>query len=300
MQLEVLAPSDTFARRHIGPSRAETAEMLAALGYDSLDALAAATVPAGIRLGKPLQLGEPLSEHVLLEELRTLADENQVLRSFIGQGYYDTITPSVILRNVLENPGWYTQYTPYQAEISQGRLEALVNFQTLISDLTALPIANASLLDEATAAAEAMNMAFAHTDHKRAVFLIDAATHPQTIAVMRTRAEPLGLELRISEPGAFDDVLSRAADVCGVLLSYPTTDGRVFDHRAVIAKAKAAGATTVVATDLLALTLLVPPGELGADIAFGSAQRFGVPLGYGGPHAAFFACKPEHVRKLPG
>nr|HEX4317211.1 aminomethyl-transferring glycine dehydrogenase [Kofleriaceae bacterium] len=289
-------------RRHVAPSDPEVAAMLAALGYASLDELAAATVPPTIALTAPLQLGDrlPLAEREMIEELENLAADNQVFRSFIGQGYYDTITPSVILRNVLENPGWYTQYTPYQAEISQGRLEALVNFQTLISDLTALPIANASLLDEATAAAEAMNMAFAHTDHKRAVFLIDAATHPQTIAVMRTRAEPLGLELRISEPGAFDDVLSRAADVCGVLLSYPTTDGRVFDHRAVIAKAKAAGATTVVATDLLALTLLVPPGELGADIAVGTAQRFGVPLGFGGPHAAFLSCRDDFRRVIPG
>jgi glycine dehydrogenase len=295
---EVLASSDTFARRHIGPSRAETAEMLAALGYKSLDELADATLPAAIRLKKPLDLGErlPLSEHELLEELRNLAADNQVLRSFIGQGYYDTITPGVVLRNVLENPGWYTQYTPYQAEISQGRLEALINFQTMVSDLCALPLANASLLDEATAAAEAMHMCFAQADSKRHAFWVDDATHPQTIAVMHTRAEPLGIELRVGSP----EQMTFGPDVAGVLLSYPTTDGRVTDLRDIIAKAHAAGALACVATDLLALTLLVPPGEQGADIALGSAQRFGVPMGFGGPHAAFLACKDELRRQLPG
>ncbi|HEY3802031.1 MAG TPA: aminomethyl-transferring glycine dehydrogenase [Kofleriaceae bacterium] len=298
MQLEVLAPSDTFARRHIGPSRAETAEMLAALGYDSLDALAAATVPAGIRLGKPLQLGEPLSEHVLLEELRTLADENQVLRSFIGQGYYDTITPGVILRNVLENPGWYTQYTPYQAEISQGRLEALLNFQQMVEDLTGLPMANASLLDEATAAAEAMHMCFGDAAGNRHAFWIHDATHPQTIAVMRTRAEPLGVQLKIGTLAEIDAGLDDS--IAGVLISYPSTDGHVIDHRALCAKIHAAGAMVCMATDLLALALIVPPGELGADIAIGSAQRFGVPMGFGGPHAAFLATKDELRRTMPG
>jgi glycine dehydrogenase len=298
VQPEVLASSDTFARRHIGPSRAETAEMLAALGYKSLDELADATLPAAIRLKKPLDLGErlPLSEHELLEELRNLAADNQVLRSFIGQGYYDTITPGVVLRNVLENPGWYTQYTPYQAEISQGRLEALINFQTMVSDLTALPLANASLLDEATAAAEAMHMCFAQADNKRHAFWVHDATHPQTIAVMHTRAEPLGITLRVGSP----EQMTFGEDVAGVLLSYPTTDGRVLDLRGIIAKAHAAGALACVATDLLALTLLVPPGEQGADIALGSAQRFGVPMGFGGPHAAFLACKDELRRQLPG
>jgi len=271
--------------------------MLAALGYDSLDALAAAIVPAGIRLGKPLQLGEPLSEHVLLEELRTLADENHVLRSFIGQGYYDTITPGVILRNVLENPGWYTQYTPYQAEISQGRLEALINFQQMIEDLTALPMANASLLDEATAAAEAMHMCFADRD-KRTAFWVHDATHPQTIAVMRTRAEPLGIQLKIGTLAEIEAALDDT--VAGVLISYPTTDGHVLDHRALCAKIHAAGAMACMATDLLALTLIVPPGELGADIAIGTAQRFGVPMGFGGPHAAFLAAKDELRRQMPG
>ncbi|HVK85766.1 MAG TPA: aminomethyl-transferring glycine dehydrogenase [Kofleriaceae bacterium] len=295
--LDILAPSDTFARRHIAPGEVEQTEMLAALGYKSLDELAAATVPGAIRLKKPLALAEPLGEHALIEELKNLAADNQVLRSFIGQGYYDTITPPVILRNVLENPGWYTQYTPYQAEISQGRLEALVNFQTMIEELTALPIANASLLDEGTAAAEAMVMAYEHAAHARKTFWVDAATHPQTIAVMRTRAEPLGIKLAIAEPAAF---ALDGGDVCGALLSYPTTDGRVVDHRALIQRVHAAAGAVVMATDLLALTLLVPPGELGADIAIGSAQRFGVPMGFGGPHAAFLSCKDDFRRQIPG
>ncbi len=291
-----LAPSDTFARRHIAPSEAEIAEMLSALGYKSLAELADATVPAGIRLKQPLQLAEPLGEHELVEELKNLAADNQVMRSFIGQGYYDTITPAVILRNVLENPGWYTQYTPYQAEISQGRLEALVNFQTMVQDLTALPLANASLLDEATAGAEAMVMCYERVAHGKTVFWVDNATHPQTIAVMRTRAEPLGIELRVAEPEAFTSL----GDACGVLLSYPTTDGRVLDHRALVETVHAAGAFVVMATDLLALTLITPPGELGADIAVGSAQRFGVPMGFGGPHAAFLSCKDDFRRQIPG
>jgi glycine dehydrogenase len=274
--------------------------MLVALGYDSLDALANATVPPGIRLGKPLALGEPLSEHVLLEELRTLADENHVLRSFIGQGYYDTITPGVILRNVLENPGWYTQYTPYQAEISQGRLEALINFQQMVEDLTALPMANASLLDEATAAAEAMHMSFAEAgnDQKRAGFWVHDATHPQTISVMRTRAEPLGIQLKI---GTLEQIANGLDDtIAGLLISYPTTDGHVIDHRALCATAKAQKITVCMATDLLALALITPPGELGADIAIGTAQRFGVPMGFGGPHAAFLAARDELRRQMPG
>jgi glycine dehydrogenase len=271
--------------------------MLAALGYKSLDELANATVPAAIRLKKPLALAEPLGEHALIEELKNLAADNQVLRSFIGQGYYDTITPPVILRNILENPGWYTQYTPYQPEISQGRLEALVNFQTMIENLTALPIANASLLDEGTAAAEAMVMAYEACAHARKTFWVDAATHPQTIAVMQTRAEPLGIKLSIAAPAAF---ALDAGDVCGALLSYPSTDGTVSDHRALIERIHGAQGVVVMATDLLALTLLVPPGELGADIAIGTAQRFGVPMGFGGPHAAFLSCKDEYRRQIPG
>ncbi|HEU4728436.1 MAG TPA: aminomethyl-transferring glycine dehydrogenase [Kofleriaceae bacterium] len=300
MKSEILAPSDTFARRHISPSEAEIAEMLAVLGYHSLDELATAVVPAAIRLARPLALGDrlPLGEHELLEEMKNLAADNTVLRSFIGQGYYDTITPPVILRNVLENPGWYTQYTPYQAEISQGRLEALINFQTLIEDLTALPMANASLLDEATAAAEAMVMCVEHAEKKRHAFWVQAETHPQTIAVMHTRAEPLGIALRVGTAAELAAALG--ADVAGVLLSYPTTDGRIDDPRDLIARAHAAGASVVMATDLLALTLLTPPGELGADIAIGSAQRFGVPMGFGGPHAAFLSARDEFRRQMPG
>ena len=299
MQPEILAPSDTFARRHIAPNETEITEMLAALGYKSLAELATATVPAAIRLKQPLSLGErlPLGEHELIEEMKNLAADNQVLRSFIGQGYYDTIVPAVILRNVLENPGWYTQYTPYQAEISQGRLEALINFQTMIEDLTALPMANASLLDEGTAAAEAMVMAYEHGAHAKKTFWADAATHPQTLAVMHTRAAPLGIELRVAEPATFE---LDGGDLAGVLLSYPATDGTVTDHRALIAKVHAAQGAVVMATDLLALTVLVPPGELGADIAIGSAQRFGVPMGFGGPHAAFLSCKDDFRRQMPG
>jgi glycine dehydrogenase len=298
VQPELLAPSDTFARRHISPQDAEIAEMLAALGYKSLAELADATVPSAIRLTKKLELGEPLGEHELIEELKNLAADNHVLRSFIGQGYYDTITPAVILRNVLENPGWYTQYTPYQAEISQGRLEALVNYQTMVEDLTALPLANASLLDEATAAAEAMNMCVERAERKRLTFWVQDATHPQTIAVMATRAEPLAIALRVGSATEIEANLD--ASVAGVLLSYPTTDGRVEDYRALAAKAHAAGAAVVMATDLLALAILTPPGELGADIAIGSAQRFGVPMGFGGPHAAFMSAKDDFRRQMPG
>jgi glycine dehydrogenase len=275
--------------------------MLHAVGYTSLDELAAATLPTSIVLKTPLQLGEPLSESQLLEELKTLAAENQVMRSFIGQGYYDCITPPVILRNVLENPSWYTQYTPYQAEISQGRLEALVNFQTMIADLTGLPLGNASLLDEATAAAEAMNMCVEAFERKRNVMWVADDCHPQTIAVMHTRAEPLAIVLRV---GSVEHIVSAltsdGASIAGVMLSYPTTDGRIADPRAVIAQAHSAGAKVVLAADLLSLTLLTPPGEVGADISIGSAQRFGVPMGFGGPHAAFMACKDDFRRQMPG
>jgi glycine dehydrogenase len=305
VQSDILAPSDTFARRHISPTEAEIAQMLAALGYQSLDELATAVVPAAIRLARPLALGDrlPLGEHELLEEMKHIAADNLVLRSFIGQGYYDTITPPVILRNVLEDPGWYTQYTPYQPEISQGRLEALINFQTMIEDLTALPMANASLLDEATAAAEAVTMCVERArgnDGKigRRVFWVQTETHPQTLAVMRTRAEPVGVELRVGS--AAEIAAGLGSEVAGVLLSYPTSDGRIDDYRALVGQVHAVGAAVVMATDLLALTVLVPPGELGADIAIGSAQRFGVPMGFGGPHAAFLSCKDDFRRQIPG
>jgi glycine dehydrogenase len=298
VKLDVLAPSDTFARRHIAPSEGDITTMLKALSVGSLDELTAQTVPANIALARRLELGEPLTEHRMLEELRTLAAENHVMRSFIGMGYYDCITPPVILRNVLENPGWYTQYTPYQAEISQGRLEALVNFQTMVADLTGLPLSNASLLDEGTAAAEAMNMCVDKADHKRMVFWADANTHPQTLAVMRTRAQPLGIQLKVAPLSELAAALGE--DAAGVLLSYPGSDGAVVDPRAVIAAAQAVKASVVVATDPLALTVLTSPGELGADIAIGSAQRFGVPMGFGGPHAAFLATKDAFRRQLPG
>jgi glycine dehydrogenase len=297
MPIDLSSP-DQFPARHIGPRPDDVAQMLRLIGVTSLAALIDDVVPAGIRLRRALQLPPPLTEHELLDELQGLAAQNQVWRSFIGMGYSDCITPPVIQRNILENPGWYTQYTPYQAEISQGRLEALLNFQTMVADLTGLPIANASLLDEATAAAEAMTMlrAVAPAAESARTFLVSEACHPQTIDVVRTRAEPLGIEIVVADVAAYD----LARGVFGVLVQYPATDGAVADHRGLCARAHAAGALVVMATDLLALTLLVPPGELGADVAIGSAQRFGVPLGYGGPHAAFFATKEEWVRKMPG
>jgi glycine dehydrogenase len=297
-----LNPSDTFWHRHIGPSDSEIAAMLEFLGYRSLAELTEATVPASIRLKKPMQLSglgdQPKGEFELLTELRAIASQNKVCRSFIGMGYYDTITPPVILRNIMENPGWYTQYTPYQAEIAQGRLEALLNFQTMVADLTGLKLAGASLLDEATAAAEAMAMCFAVGEHQRKRFFVDRGCHPQTVAVVKTRAASLGIEV-VSLPAA-GSAGEAWADVCGVLVQYPDTSGDVRDYRDLAASAHAHGCLVVAATDLLALTLITPPGEWGADIAIGSAQRFGVPMGFGGPHAAFIATKDEYVRKMPG
>ena len=298
----LLSPTDTFVHRHIGPRPHEIADMLRSLGYASLDALADAAVPPAIRSAGPLDLGadapaRELGEAGVLAALRGLMTKNRVLRSLIGMGYYASHTPGVILRNILENPGWYTQYTPYQAEISQGRLEALLNYQTMVSELTGLPLANASLLDEGTAAAEAMAMCLAVHQGKRRAFLVADDCHPQTIAVVRTRAGALGVEVRVAAPAAMNFA---AGDLCGVLLQVPGTFGQIADPAPVVAAARAAGALVVIATDLLALTALRSPGELGADIAVGSAQRFGVPLGYGGPHAAFLACRDEHKRLLPG
>ena len=296
----LLGPSDTFVRRHVGPSDADVAEMLRTLGMSSLDELVDKTVPAGIRLKRPLALGEPRGEFELLEELKGIAGQNRVCKSYIGQGYYDTITPPVIQRNILENPGWYTQYTPYQAEIAQGRLEALLNFQTMVADLTGLPLANASLLDEATAAAEAMAMCRAIAgggEEEKAAFFVSSNCHPQTIAVVRTRGKSMGIEVEVGDEFAADFA---GRKLCGLLVQYPGTDGRIVDYTSLIEKAHAAGAAAVVATDLLALTLIKPPGEMGADIAVGSAQRFGVPMGFGGPHAGFMATKTEHARKMPG
>ncbi len=294
----LLAPADSFARRHTGDSATETAAMLALLGYSSVDALVDAAVPPHIRraaLNVPAALGETAA----LAELRGLAGENKVFRNFIGTGYYDTATPSVIQRTILENPGWYTAYTPYQAEISQGRLEALLNFQTVVTDLTGLEIANASMLDEGTAAAEAMMMCHrlkdGHADAHR-VFFVSEACHPQTVDIVKTRAVPLGIAVVVGDHRTYVPT----ADCFGVLVQYPDTTGSIHDFENFFAAAHAAGAYTIVATDLLALTLLRAPGEFGADVAVGSAQRFGVPLGFGGPHAGFLATKDAFKRQMPG
>ena len=293
--------SAEFASRHIGPDENETREMLSTIGVGSLEELIDRTVPAGIRLPKKLDIAEPMSEFEYLTELKTVANKNKVFKSYIGQGYYDNITPSVILRNLFENPGWYTQYTPYQAEIAQGRLESLLNFQTMVSDLTALPIANASLLDEGTAAAEAMAMLFNHKnkdhDHISAgKFFIDEKIFPQTKDILITRAIPVGIE------PVFGDFKTAHLDenYFGAIVQYPDSEGSIEDHRNFIESAHKVNAQVVMATDLLALTLLAPPGELGADVAVGSSQRFGVPMGFGGPHAAFFATKDEFKRNIPG
>ena len=308
LERSLLEPTDTFVHRHIGPSDAEVDKMLESVGLDSLDALVDETLPASIRLQKTLELdgiedaGRQLGEVESLHWLRSMAERNQVFRSYIGMGYYDCLVPAVIQRNILENPGWYTQYTPYQAEISQGRLEALLNFQTMVSDLTALPVANASLLDEATAAAEAMVMAHRVARGKKNTFFVDRDCHPQTLAVLETRAKGPGIELLIGDHTELDLDGTVAKDLFGVLLQYPTSDGRVLDYSTFIERVHGVKATVIMATDLLALalTLLKPPGELGADVAIGSAQRFGVPLGYGGPHAAFLATLEKHKRRLPG
>ncbi|HEY4186993.1 MAG TPA: glycine dehydrogenase (aminomethyl-transferring), partial [Polyangia bacterium] len=301
MAIELPAPT-RFSSRHIGPDEHDIAEMLKALGAPTLDALMDEVVPRAIRSRVPLALPAARTEHELLTECWRLATQNQVFRSFIGLGYSDCVTPPVIQRNILENPGWYTQYTPYQAEISQGRLEALLNFQTMIGDLTGLPIANASLLDEGTAAAEAMTMlaAVAPSGHEPGrAFWVSSACHPQTIAVVKTRAEPLGIDVVVGDHRVVDQS-GFERKIFGALLQYPASDGALSDYRAFIERAHAEGALVVMAADLLSLAVLTPPGELGADVAVGSAQRFGVPLGYGGPHAAFFATRPEFVRKLPG
>jgi glycine cleavage system P protein (glycine dehydrogenase) len=289
---------DLFQDRHIGPSPEDQAAMLGTVGYDSLDAFIDAVVPEDIRLRRALDIPPAITEQEALEKLRQLAAQNQIFRSYLGMGYHDTFTPTVIQRNVLENPGWYTAYTPYQAEIAQGRLEALLNFQTMVSDLTGLEIANASLLDEGTAAAEAMHLTEAVAQHKGKLrYLVDVSCHPQTIAVVRTRAAARGIEIVVGDPDTFD---FKSANVIGALVQYPATDGAIRNFKPLCESARAAGALVTAATDLLALTLLTPPGEWGADIAVGNSQRFGVPLGYGGPHAAFFATRDEFKRDLPG
>ncbi len=293
--------NEEFIGRHIGPNEHDTKQMLATIGVSSMDELINRTVPESIRMNRKLNVPDGISEAEYLRISKEMASKNKVFRNYIGQGYYDTLTPSVILRNIFENPGWYTQYTPYQAEISQGRLESLLNYQTMVSDLTGLPIANASLLDEATAAAEAMHMfmATANKDHdslERPKFFVDANIFPQTKDVVVTRATPLGIEVVVG------DYKTAAIDgsYFGALVQYPNDKGTIEDYRGFIEKVHAAGGYVAMATDLLALTLLTPPGELGADVALGSAQRFGVPLGYGGPHAAFFSCSEDFKRAIPG
>ena len=300
----------SFRERHIGPSPNDIEQMLEVLGYTNgektgesshrfsppLDELIHQAVPQTIRLSRTLELPEAQSEYAALTNLKEIASKNQVFRSFIGMGYYDCITPPVIGRNILENPGWYTAYTPYQPEIAQGRLEALLNFQTMIIDLTGLEIANASLLDEATAAAEAMSMSYGVCKNKVNTYFVSRDCHPQTIDVLQTRAQPLGIDIIVGDHQTFD--FSQA--IFGAILQYPASDGTIYDYRAFVEKAHAEGALVTVAADPLSLTLLTPPGEFGADIAVGSTQRFGIPLGYGGPHAAYFATKEEYKRQVPG
>lgn len=296
MSISVHNP-DRFERRHIGPDEKQTAEMLKAIGVSSLDQLIDETIPAHIRLKKPMDIGEPLTEQEVLAELKSIAARNQIYKSYIGLGYYDTLTPGVILRNIMENPGWYTQYTPYQAEIAQGRLEALLNYQTMVIDLTGMEIANASLLDEGTAAAEAMHMFHAlHTDAKRNKLFVSQECFPQTIDVLMTRAEPLNIELVIGDHNSIE----LNDEFFGAVLQYPAGNGAIYDYAGFTKKAHDQGVYVCVAADILSLTLLTPPGEWGADCVVGSTQRFGVPMGYGGPHAAYFATKDDFKRQMPG
>ena len=294
--------SDCFSSRHLGPTEQDIAQMLKVLGFDSVESLIAAAVPAEIRSKQSLSVDAALSETEALAKIADIAKQNQVYRSYIGQGYYGCVTPAVIQRNILENPGWYTQYTPYQPEISQGRLEALLNYQTMVTDLTGLEIANASLLDEGTAAAEAMSMSFGVCKNKAAKaakrYWVSASCHPQTIEVIKTRSRPLGVEVVVGDHRSV--TFNESEPFFGALLQYPATDGAIYDYAAFIEQAHAAGVIVAVAADLLSLTLLKAPGEFGADIAVGNTQRFGVPLGYGGPHAAYFATKQAYARKLPG
>ena len=286
---------DFANRRHIGPSPKEMAEMLQVIGFKTLDALIEATVPESIRQAEPLDWGRALSERDALHHMRQVADKNTVLRSLIGQGYYGTATPAPILRNILENPAWYTAYTPYQPEISQGRLEALLNYQTMVSDLTGLDIANASLLDESTAAAEAMTMAKRSAKSKSNTFFVDENCHPQNIAVIQTRAKPLGITVVVGSPDTMD-----ATAIFGAIFQYPGTYGHVRDFTSQMDALHENKALGIVIADPLALALLKSPGEMGADIAVGSTQRFGVPMGFGGPHAAYMATRDAFKRAMPG
>ena len=289
---------ESFCDRHIGPTSAEQATMLEKLGVDSLDALIEQTVPASIRSASPLQLEDARSEQAAIAKLKAIARQNQIYRSYIGMGYYGCVTPPVIQRNILENPGWYTQYTPYQAEIAQGRLEALLNFQTLVTELTGMEIANASLLDEGTAAAEAMSMSYGQQRKtKYSTYFVSELCHPQTIEVLKMRAVPLEIDVIVGDHETFD---FEATPVFGALLQYPATNGQIFDYQAFIQQAHGANALVTVAADLMSLVLLTPPGQFEADIVVGSSQRFGVPMGYGGPHAAFFATRDRFKRQIPG
>lgn len=288
-------PYDFANRRHIGPSPVEMAEMFKVLGVKDLDELIDQTIPASLRQAKPLDFGKPKSERELLWFMRQVAKKNKVFSSMIGQGFYGTVTPPAIQRNILENPAWYTAYTPYQPEISQGRLEALLNFQTMVCDLTGLEIANASLLDESTAAAEAMTMAQRVAKAKSAAFFVDQECHPQNIAVMKTRAAPLGIDVVVGDPRDMD-----ATKYFAAIFQYPGTHGHLMDFSKTIAALHDHGAIGIVIADPLALTILKEPGAMGADIAVGSTQRFGVPMGYGGPSAAYMACKDKHKRDMPG
>src|SRR6266436_2157330 len=292
---EKYADLNSFARRHIGPNEDELSAMLREVGSENFDALIDAAIPKNIRLDRQLDLPEAKSESEALADLHALAKKNKVARSFIGAGYSDCITPPVIQRNVLENPGWYTAYTPYQAELAQGRLEALLNFQTMIVDLTKLDIANASMLDDATAAAEAMTLCHASVPDRK-TFLVADNCHPQTIEVIRTRAKPLGIDIKVDNYTRFKFDES----VFGALMQYPATDGAIYDYAEFARRAHDAGALVVVAADILALTLLKAPGEFGVDVAVGNTQRFGVPLGFGGPHAAYFATRDQYKRHMPG
>jgi len=298
--LRELENHGAFIERHIGPDDAEIAQMLRVIGHDSLESMTDAIVPGGIKSSTPLDLPRAITEVEALARIRVIAQKNQVFRSFIGQGYYGTHTPNVILRNILENPAWYTAYTPYQAEISQGRMEALINFQTMCADLTGMEIANASLLDEATAAAEAMTLAKRSAKARGNVIVVFGDAHPQTIEVMRTRAEPLGLTVKLANSGAEWDAAIAGDDYFAALIQYPASSGWLMDWSDEVAKIHAKGALAIFATDLLALTLLKSPGEMGADIAVGNSQRFGVPFGNGGPHAAFMACRDAYKRSMPG
>ena len=299
ISVEALKLSDTFPRRHNFATPEEQTKMAQSCGFDNLDSLIDATVPKAIRIDsmKFSKFDGGLTESQMIEHMKILESKNKIFKSFIGMGYYNTHVPPVILRNIMENPAWYTQYTPYQAEISQGRLESLLNFQTMITDLTGLPMSNASLLDEGTAAAEAMAMCNNILKGKKKTFIIANNCHPQTIDICKTRADGFDLKVVTAD---LNDIDYSSGDVCGVLVQYPGTEGEILDYGEFVKNAHAQGVKVVMATDLLALTMLKPPGDLGADIVVGSAQRFGVPMGYGGPHAAFLATSQEYKRLMPG